>query len=408
MRIDNIFSSLMRPASAFRPTEAVSAVAGEFAGLRQQISALDDDLFHCSLAGLSAEFNSLAPFSEVKLPDFLHLIDCSRDEDWTRGQMEYYQGFVKIGLSMLQTAEGFFVNLEKLGKLLGRDFLKEYKSEAFGLYGLIAGSKMLHFKKERFSEFDDAEAGLAGLTLYVFSLKLKEIIDRIFAGPSTNYFRFLYQIRSLIPTLKIIDPKIQSILQNLHRQYMHFAQFLLSPALSILESSSPADLLGTISLNTQIRESIALFKTTPIQFNPDFDAQFPVLDQPVIGLLVEELLKNTPRGSRVVISTGRSANQLFLKISDNGPGIRPRDLGWFEYVGFSSKPPFKKHENPVLGGLGLGMPKIISLLEFLCGNISVIAQNRKGTTFAIGLPLEELRISPQTSWPAGQPAKERP
>lgn len=89
-------------------------------------------------------------------------------------------------------------------------------------------------------------------------------------------------------------------------------------------------------------------------------------------VLVEEYLKN---------------GDLFLRVSDNGPGLTPRAKNNLFKVGYSTK------FDPTTGNIsrGVGLPAVQFIIEELQGDIQVESTPGSGTKFTVRLPLDTIQ-----------------
>jgi PAS domain S-box-containing protein len=111
----------------------------------------------------------------------------------------------------------------------------------------------------------------------------------------------------------------------------------------------------------------------------------------VIGNLLDNAAKFTPRGGRVALSVGRSGEDLAaISVRDTGKGIAPEVLEHlFE--------PFMQADSTLdrkLGGLGLGLALVKGLAEMHGGGAKAhSAGPGKGAEFVVTLPLDRARES---------------
>lgn len=121
-------------------------------------------------------------------------------------------------------------------------------------------------------------------------------------------------------------------------------------------------------------------------------AQEPELlgDADLLELAVMNLLDNAAKYSqqptriKVTIETLPEQDQIKLVVSDNGMGIPPEDL---EHI-FQRFYTVNKAHSRQLGGSGLGLSIVETIIEKHFGKISVTSQLGVGTTFTILLPLK--------------------
>ncbi len=104
----------------------------------------------------------------------------------------------------------------------------------------------------------------------------------------------------------------------------------------------------------------------------------------VLGNLMSNALRYTPAGGRITLTAGRSGEQVWLSVVDNGEGIPPEDL---PYIFERSYRGDKARQHPE-GESGLGLSIAKSLVEAQGGTINAASEAGKGTTFTIYLPAE--------------------
>lgn len=100
--------------------------------------------------------------------------------------------------------------------------------------------------------------------------------------------------------------------------------------------------------------------------------------------LVDNALKFTPSGGKVALSVNSDAAQIYLQVSDTGPGIALEDQPHLFTPFFRSISPGWKAP-----GLGLGLSIARSIVESLGGQISMASQPGQGSTFMISIPLPD-------------------
>lgn len=116
----------------------------------------------------------------------------------------------------------------------------------------------------------------------------------------------------------------------------------------------------------------------------------PVLvtaDQTYLRMAVENLLHNacmyTPAGGTIALKLGMAGDNCLLSVTDTGVGIRKADFGKL----FAK---FSRIHNPLsvqAGGSGIGLYLASEIIRLHNGSIQVQSKIRKGSTFAILLPL---------------------
>ena len=99
------------------------------------------------------------------------------------------------------------------------------------------------------------------------------------------------------------------------------------------------------------------------------------LSQIVINLL-NNALKATDNGGRVVVRVQESAGDVVIEVADTGCGIRPEDLPFI----------FERFFKAEKGGLGLGLAITRELVLAHGGTITARSEHGKGASFMVTLP----------------------
>jgi CheY-like chemotaxis protein len=111
----------------------------------------------------------------------------------------------------------------------------------------------------------------------------------------------------------------------------------------------------------------------------------------VIGNLLNNASKYTPRGGHVELSVQPRGDELAISVRDDGMGIPPDRL---EDV-FKM---FEQVEEPVAGsqgGLGIGLALVRRLVEMHGGRVEAFSEGHgKGSTFTVHLPIVEHHSDP--------------
>lgn len=96
--------------------------------------------------------------------------------------------------------------------------------------------------------------------------------------------------------------------------------------------------------------------------------------------LLDNAIKFSRKGGRIVILTGKSKNEIFVKISDQGTGIPHDDLPYI-FDAFHRGQTGTKTE-----GFGLGLASVKAIVEAHGGKVIVESPSGKGSTFTVFLP----------------------
>ncbi|HUK03351.1 MAG TPA: ATP-binding protein [Steroidobacteraceae bacterium] len=157
-----------------------------------------------------------------------------------------------------------------------------------------------------------------------------------------------------------------------------------------LEASGPAIIDAGHDLNVQL-PSEALY----------VEADLTRLAQ-MIGNLLNNAAKYTPRGGRIDVRAQRDAGQVIVEVSDSGIGIPremlPRIFDMFVQV---DRTPVRAKE-----GLGIGLTLVNRLVRMHGGTVEARSEGTgRGSTFTIRLPLAEPPSleTPQRSEPPPEP-----
>ena len=108
----------------------------------------------------------------------------------------------------------------------------------------------------------------------------------------------------------------------------------------------------------------------------------------VIINLVNNAVKNTPKGSEIVIESTKEEDHIVVSVSDNGPGIaddvKPHIFEMF-YTGKSKIADGRR-------GLGLGLALCKSIVEAHGGTIELSDNEPNGCRFSFTLPAAEVKL----------------
>lgn len=102
----------------------------------------------------------------------------------------------------------------------------------------------------------------------------------------------------------------------------------------------------------------------------------------VVGNLLSNAFKFTPRGGRVDLNVDAHGNEIIIKVSDTGAGIPPEQLPHIFQKFFQADNQSKASAT----GTGLGLAIAKEIVEAHGGSIDVESTIGTGTTFTIILP----------------------
>ena len=105
--------------------------------------------------------------------------------------------------------------------------------------------------------------------------------------------------------------------------------------------------------------------------------------QQAISNLVDNAIKYTPDGGRVMVDVYIGDDEAIVKVSDTGIGIPPEDIPHI----FDRFFRVDKARSRDTGGTGLGLSITHKIILMHGGNIRVDSKEGRGTTFFVHLPL---------------------
>jgi signal transduction histidine kinase len=102
----------------------------------------------------------------------------------------------------------------------------------------------------------------------------------------------------------------------------------------------------------------------------------------VLGNLVENSLKYSNEGTKVVVSVTETPTESILQVSDEGQGISPEQIRTiFDRFRQADSTPSRG-----AGGFGLGLYIVKNLVATHRGDVEVESEVGKGSTFRVRLP----------------------
>lgn len=104
----------------------------------------------------------------------------------------------------------------------------------------------------------------------------------------------------------------------------------------------------------------------------------------VIVNLLDNALKYTTAGS-ITVSTGRAGQTAMLTVTDTGTGISPEHINHI-FDRFYRTDEARRRDT---GGTGIGLSIVRSIVTAHNGNVSVISEPGKGSTFTVQLPASD-------------------
>ena len=104
----------------------------------------------------------------------------------------------------------------------------------------------------------------------------------------------------------------------------------------------------------------------------------------VLGNLLSNAFKFTPRGGKVALTVGSEENKVIITVTDTGAGISAEQLPHIFDKFFQAD----NQAQAATKGTGLGLAIAKEIVEAHGGNITVESRVAEGTTFVVALPAE--------------------
>jgi signal transduction histidine kinase len=180
-------------------------------------------------------------------------------------------------------------------------------------------------------------------------------------------------------------------IQQSSEELVQFISSILN--FSRIESQGVRLNIKSKDINTIVEEVIQKYEFMAgqkrIEFIKELEPLFslrmdPELIKQVVSNLVENAVKYSSEGSRVIIKTEENSENVILKVIDEGMGIPDDEIANIFMKFFRSK---NAKVSPIKGsGLGLYLAKYF--VELHKGKISALSEVGKGSTFVVELPLD--------------------
>jgi len=189
------------------------------------------------------------------------------------------------------------------------------------------------------------------------------------------------------------DPALRRELEHGMETQLHGLQHLLDDLARLHDQ-----VLGTLELNRKeipLYEYLANFlvpwRQVAVQNGLAWDSTVPA-DLPVVaadpdrlaqamGNLVSNAIKYTPPRGRITVAAGADADEIWIRVSDTGPGITPDDLQHI-FTPFYRGPAGRRFPQ----GMGLGLGIARDLIAAHGGRLTVESVVGQGSHFTIWLP----------------------
>jgi len=159
---------------------------------------------------------------------------------------------------------------------------------------------------------------------------------------------------------------------------------------------------GELSINLQLVEPQRLLQDVVstyqyqaqrknVTLELELDAPLPTIEvdpgrmTQVLTNILDNALRHTPEGGKIVLSAREVGHQIELAIQDSGPGLRPQELQRI-FDRFYRTDTSRQRDGSVPGGSGLGLAIAKSIVQAHGGQLSAESEAGKGLKVIITLP----------------------
>lgn len=133
----------------------------------------------------------------------------------------------------------------------------------------------------------------------------------------------------------------------------------------------------------------ALFSKKNIHYTLDGDSVFLSADKDKMSQLITNLLSNavkfTSNDGHITFKICSEKNQVILTVTDTGEGIHPQEIGRIFERFYMSDP----SRNAKLGGQGIGLSIVKSIVKAHKGSITAQSKYGVGSVFTVKLPIKK-------------------
>jgi signal transduction histidine kinase len=204
--------------------------------------------------------------------------------------------------------------------------------------------------------------------------KIQAIVNRLLTQHSNPELQ--EDLKSLRGSGDELNRYIQSILKVLRVESRDFKV-----------NKEVADINEIIEIALQQLRPLATEKNIRIQteLEPMFSVEFDtILIKEVLVNLIDNAIKYTPRGGQISIYSSETEDSIFVKVKDNGEGIRSEDLDtvWGKFTR-------GKDQDMKSKGTGLGLYLVKYFIELHGGKVNLDSKIGSGSTVSFTLPLSD-------------------
>lgn len=190
-----------------------------------------------------------------------------------------------------------------------------------------------------------------------------------------------------------LDPEqlihLQEMVLSLNRLVGDLRDLSLAEVGRLSLHRTEVDLASMIAELAENMEPVASAKSIRLSANvapnlPRINADADRIRQVLVNLIANGL-QYTPPNGQVSIEARLDAGQLYIAVSDTGPGIAAADLPHL----FDRFYRTDKARTRATGGTGLGLAIVRSLVTLHGGQVTVQSEPGQGSRFSISLPIQQ-------------------
>lgn len=264
---------------------------------------------------------------------------------------------------------------------------------ATGIVFLLRYYKVILIKEQSFEKYKVMYSVMADLKSEVYYMQ--ENMDHIEDVMSDAYHLYEHLATAEDESLRQTSLRIAKDVHEIKKNYIKVADgisrigidqnmsqhLLLNELLDLLDDYFKRD-----SQLTQIQFKIERSIHSKIQIKEHF-LMMSVLRNLVMNAFEALNQSANPQAGLILLKVTDKENTLYLEVTDNGVGIKEKDLAFIFNPGYSTK--FNPETGDIYRGLGLTLVKDIVESNFH-GNISIHSNPQQGTTFKIQIPIQYL------------------
>ncbi len=283
------------------------------------------------------------------------------------------------------------LNLQKYSLI---DLLKLAVVAMLFLLALIVGYRTKRLKEER--KVATAKSLKAQETL-IEQLRQTDKLQELDELKTRFYTNITHEFRTPLTVIlgmanQAENPKAAGLITRNGKKLLHLINQLLDLAkLNSGEMLANYEQFDVVAYTRYLGESFQSFaEQKGIQLTIYSEVPSCLMDvdaekyRQIVSNLLSNAIKFTPERGRVVLHLSQQAQQLLLKVTDNGAGIPEEDIARIFDRFYQVDSPASRQGQ----GTGIGLSLVKELAELMKGNISVVSETGRGTTFSVCLPIK--------------------